>query len=1107
MEQIFFKKSTSNFVGGKLSILFLIWAMLFFTPINAEGKKKDDKVKTDTLKSSTFSGLKWRSIGPAFTSGRIADFAVNPLNHSEYYVAVASGHVWKTKNNGTTFKPVFDNYGAYAMGAIILDPSNPNVVWLGTGENNHQRALGYGNGVYKSEDGGDSWTNMGLKDSRQIGKILIHPKNSNVVYVAAEGSVWGPGSDRGLFKTIDGGKTWNKILEISENTGVNDMVMDPRDPNIIYATSEQRRRRIFTKIGGGPESAVYKTTDGGETWNKIMKGLPNVDIGGMGLAISTADPEKIYLIMEAADGKSGFFRSTNRGASWEKMSDYSAYGQYYNEIYCDPKNPDKIYSMETVSQVSIDGGKTWKAIGNNGRHVDDHAFWIDTDDTNHFMIGGDGGVYETYDAGQTWFFKGNLPVTQFYRVNVDDTYPFYWVYGGTQDNNSFGGPSQNIKSSGVTSDEWVVTLGGDGFWQAIEPGNPNIAYSAYQYGNIYRFDKKSGETIEIKPQPRKGEMTYRWNWDAPFILSPHSKTRLYLAANKLFKSNDRGNSWEVISNDLTRNEDRNQFKVMDKYWPSNAVAKDVSTSQWGTIVSLAESPVKEGIIYVGTDDGLIQITLDGGKNWHKTSTFPGVPEFTFVSDICPSRFDENVVFASFDNIQSDDFKPYLLKSSDKGNSWTSINGNLPINETIHTIIQDPINADLIFVGTEFSVYFTLDGGKMWIKLSSGLPDISVKDLVIQERDNDLIAATFGRGFYILDNYSALREVNAAKLDTSKAILFPIQDALMYVQDGGRYGQGSNVFAAPNDDFGAVFTYYLKEVPQTKKQERLKKEKELFKNGDPIPQPTHDQLLVEENEIETILIFTITDQSNNIVRNLYQKPSEGINRANWNLRYQGKNPVQLQKNEFDPANSGNDGMYALPGTYNVSISLDHDGEITQLTAPRSFLAKPLENTTLPVEERQQLVDYQNKVAELARTMRGAENFLDELQKTIEHIRQALHNTPTAPEELSQKARKISEEIKEIKFTFNGTEAKASAEEVPPEQVSFNQRLNSIAYSHWGSTSAPTQTQLSDYNILMEEFPPVLEKIKQLNSQIKTIENEMEKYESPWTPGRIPEIKKN
>nr|NQU93372.1 glycosyl hydrolase [Bacteroidota bacterium] len=1090
-------------------MMLLLSAILIFASLQVDARKKkgDDEKSSDTLKSGTFSGLKWRGIGPAFTSGRIADFAVNPCNHSEYYVAVASGHVWKTENNGTSFKPIFDNHGAYSMGFIAIAPSNSNVVWLGTGENNHQRALGYGNGVYKSEDGGSSWTNMGLDSSRQIGKIIIHPKNPDIVYVAAEGSAWGPGGDRGLYKTTDGGKTWEKSLDISENTGINDMVMDPRDPDVIYATSEQRRRRSFTKIGGGPESAVHKTTDGGKNWGKITKGLPGSHIGGMGIDISPVNPDVLYLIVEAADDKGGFFRSTNRGASWNKMSDHSASGQYYNEIYCDPEDVDKVYSMETVSRVTTDGGKTWNSIGNNSRHVDDHAMWIDPSDTQHFMIGGDGGVYETFDAGKNFIFKSNLPVTQFYRVNVDDTKPFYWVYGGTQDNNSMGGPSRNTSRQGVTSDEWIVTLGGDGFFQAIEPGNPDIVYSAYQYGNIYRYDKKSGERIKIKPEPRKDELTYRWNWNTPFILSPHSGTRLYIGANKLFKSDDRGNSWQVISDDLTRDEDRNQFQVMGKYWPSNAVSKDVSTSQWGTVVSLAESPLKENLIYVGTDDGLIQVTEDAGENWLKISAFPGVPEYTYVSDILPSRFDENVVYASFDNIKSDDFKPYLLKSEDKGNTWISIAGNLPDDETVHTIIQDPVNPDLLFVGTEFNAFFTVDGGKTWVELSSGIPDVAMKDLVIQERENDLVVATFGRGFYIIDDYSPLREITAKRLDTSNAIFFPVKDALMYVQTGGRYGQGSTYFSADNPDFGAVFTYYIKELPKTKKQERLKKEKELFKNGEPIPQPTREQLGEEENETAPLLIFTITDQDGNVVRKLYKKPSEGISRINWNLRYQGKNPVRLKKDKFDPANDGGDGMFALPGTYYVTLSMDHNGDVTQLADPVAFITKPLLNATLPATDRKELVNYQNNVSELARTMRGAENYLEELMEKAEYIRQALHNTPSAPSDLSMRARTVSEDLKEIEFEFNGTEAAASWEEVPPEQVPLNIRLNAIAYSHWGSTSAPTKTQLDSYDILLEELPPVLEKIKQLDLEVKALESEMELYDAPWTPGRLPELKKN
>lgn len=427
-------------IFSKIVIIVLAFSIMAFPQEEKDGQQKDP------MNSSTFSGLKFRNIGPAFSSGRIADFAVNPKDHSEYYVATASGNIWKTNNSGTTFKPVFDNYGAYSIGCITIDPNNPYVVWAGTGENNHQRALGYGDGVYKSTDAGNTWKNMGLKESRQIGGIVIDPRNSNIVFVAAEGSAWGPGGDRGLYKSIDGGKTWKKVLNISENTGVNNITYDPRNPDVMYATSEQRRRHVFTKIGGGPESAVFKSTDGGENWEKIMTGLPKVDLGGMGIAVSPANPDVIYLIVEAAEGKSGFFRSINRGASWQRMSDHASSGQYYNEIYADPKNVDKVYSTETRSRVTLDGGKTWKIVGNNNRHVDDHALWIDPGDTEHFLIGGDGGVYETFDGGKNFDFKENLPITQFYRVTTDNTEPFYYVYGGTQDNNSVGGSQRRLRN-------------------------------------------------------------------------------------------------------------------------------------------------------------------------------------------------------------------------------------------------------------------------------------------------------------------------------------------------------------------------------------------------------------------------------------------------------------------------------------------------------------------------------------------------------------------------------------------------------------------------------------------------------------------------------------
>ncbi|NOX18332.1 MAG: glycosyl hydrolase [Chlorobi bacterium] len=1085
----------------KLTLALIILILANFMILAGDGEKKEDK---SPWKSSTFSGLKFRSLGPAFTSGRIADFAVNPNNHSEYYVAAASGHIWKTTNSGTTWKPVFDQHGAYSIGCLRMDPNNSNVIWAGTGENNHQRALGYGNGVYKSSDGGESWKNMGLKDSRQIGMIQVDPRNSNVVFVAAEGSAWGPGGDRGLYKTVDGGKTWKKVLEISENTGVNNVVFDPRNPDVMYATSEQRRRHVFTKIGGGPESAVFKSENGGESWEKIMKGLPKVDKGGMGIAVSPVNPDVVYLIVEAAEGKSGFFRSTNRGASWKKMSDYHASGQYYNEIYCDPKNVDKVYSTETVTKVTVDGGKTWKQLGNNKRHVDDHVMWIDPEDTNHFLIGGDGGVYESFDGGKNYVYKTNLPVTQFYRVYVDNAFPFYNIYGGTQDNSSFGGPTRTLSRAGITNCDWYVTNGGDGFWGAIDPVDSNIVYSEAQYGNMVRYDRQSGEAIDIRPEPRKDELTYKWNWNTPLIISPHSHTRLYVAANKVFRSDDRGDNWEVISDDITAQIDRNTWKVMGKYWSVDAVRKDVSTSLYGTAVSLVESPVKENLLYVGTDDGVIQVSEDA-KTWRKIDEFPGVPKYSYVSDLLADKFDENAVYASFDNRKRDDFKPYILKSTDKGKSWKSIASNLPENGTVHTIEQDFKNPELLFVGTEFGFFFSPNGGEKWIQLKSGLPDIAVRDIAIQKRENDIALATFGRGFYILDDYAPLREV-ADSIFEKEAFIFPVKDALMYVQTGGRYGTGSMYFAAKNPPFGATFTYYLKDVPKTKKQIRKKKEKELFKKSEKIPIPKYAELRKENKELSPYLIFIVYDDSGTEVRKFTKSASKGINRATWDLRYQSFSPVRITKDKFNPTAKSGGGILALPGKYFVSMFLYGDGEIKQLTDKVPFQAKVLKNTTLPAKDRAELVAFERQSSELAKTIQGTQKYARELAKRIEYIKQALYSIPKVEAGLLSDAEKISDEIDDVLFKFNGQPAKASAEEIPPSPVTINSRLATLVWTHWRSTSGITGNQRNAYKILVEEFPPVYNKVKQIGEvEIPKLQERLDKLNAPYTPGKLPDLK--
>ncbi len=1085
----------------KKHIIFIALFFLGLPLLTLHAQKSKKSKNAEDKLSRAVSGLSFRSIGPAFSSGRIADLAVNPENPSEFYVAVAMGHIWKTTNNGITFKPVFENYGAYSIGSLTIDPNNPHVIWAGTGENNHQRAIGYGNGVYKSMDGGKSWKNMGLKDSRHIGMINIDPRDSDVVLVAAEGSLWGPGGDRGLYKTTDGGKTWKRVLYISENTGVNNVVRDPENPEILYATSEQRRRHVFTHISGGPESKVYKSEDGGETWREIMKGLPQTHIGGMGIAVSPVNPDVVYLIMEAAEGKSGFFRSTDKGESWQKMSNHHSSGQYYNEIYPDPKDVDKVYSVETRTHYTEDGGKTWKPLNLKNKHVDDHAMWIDPRDPNHFLIGGDGGLYITYDGGQSYRHIPNLPVVQFYRVYVDNATPFYNIYGGTQDNNSFGGPSRTIRAEGSEKGDWVVTVGGDGFWGAVDPENPDIVYSEYQYGNLYRYDKKSGQRLKIKPMPGKDELTYRWNWNAPFILSPHNNKRLYLAANKLFKSEDRGNSWKVISPDLTARIDRNTWPVMGKYWSAEAVRKDVSTSLYGTLVSLAESPLKEGLLYTGSDDGVLSISRDGGKTWQSISRFPDIPPHTYISDILADKFDENTLYVSFDNRKRDDFKPYILKSTDNGKTWKSISGNLPENGTVHTLEQDFVNKNLLFAGTEFGVFFSPDGGKKWIRLKKGIPDISVRDMTVHPRESDLIVATFGRGFYVLDDYSVLRNLSEDFLNKNRAYIFPVKDAWQYIETHKKYGQGDTEFFGKNPPYGAVIRFYLKEKPVSTTEARRKKEKKLFEKGEKIPQPTWRELEEEQLEEPSYLLFTITDDQGSVIKKLTAKPVSGIGQVNWNLRYASPYPVDRFLKEFDPFKQDEFGVPVLPGTYRVSMAVYDKGSYKKVAGPVSFKVKPLNNTTFEREKDEVWMQYFTDLQTTLKDLAATKNRMSELKKRIVLLKQTALKTPEAGPDLMKEIQDAEQVMNDLHFEMYGVKPKASYEEIPPHKLPINKRFTEIAWRHINSTDPITETEKEQLKIVKEELAVFKEKLKKLEEeQVQPVERKMDEIGASWTPGR-------
>ena len=1060
----------------------------------------------DPMSTPTFNGLRLRSIGPAFTSGRISGFAVDPGNHTRYYVAVASGGVWKTTNAGTTWTPIFDNEASYSIGAIALDPKNPLVVWVGTGENNSQRSVAYGSGLYKSEDGGRTWRNVGLKTSEHIGRIAIDPKDSNVVYVASQGPLWGPGGERGLFKTTDGGKTWKSILNISENTGVTDVVIDHNDPNTLYCASYQRRRHRWTLINGGPESAIYKSTDAGATWNRLRAGLPTVELGRVGLAISPVDSNVIYATVEAADRRGGIFRSGDRGGSWERRNEFDSTAMYYSRIVADPKDADRIYVMNVFAMVSDDGGRTLRRLGERNKHVDNHDIWINPSNTDHYLIGSDGGIYESFDRGATWDFKQNLPVTQFYDITTDNAKPFYNIYGGTQDNFSFGGPSRTRSASGITNADWFVTNGGDGFRSQVDPEDPNTIYAELQNGGLVRFDKRTGERIGIQPQPGRGEDPFRWNWDSPFIISPHLRTRLYFAADKLFRSDDRGDTWQLVSGQLSRDLDRDKLPVMGRIWSIDAVAKNASTAHFGNASALAESPKKEGLIYVGTDDGLVQVTEDGGKNWRKIEKFPGVADMSYVTRIIASNHDANTAYVSFDNHQSNDFKPYLLKTTDAGRTWTSISSNLPKNGPVLAIAEDHVNPNLLFTGTEFGLWFSIDGGQKWIQLKGGLPTIAVADLNIQKRENDLIVGTFGRGIYILDDYTPLRLVKPEML-RQEATVFPPKDALMYIQSqplGGRGKsfQGERYYTADNPPFGATVTWYLKDAIKTRKEKRQEAERDAARRGAPFGWPTRAELRAEEEEEPPAIIVTVTDASDNVVRRLTGPVGAGMQRQTWDLRYPAANlsapPPPDADFDFEPPS----GPLVMPGTYKIQLAKRVDGVVTPLGPPQQFQVTVEGQENMSNADRTALVEFQQKAVRLQRAVSGATQATNALKPRLAAIKRAINETPSLPPRLQEEATALDRRVNDLQRALSGdTAARQRNMNTPP---SINDRVGYVVNAQRMSTARPTQTQQNQYNAAAQDFETVLGQLRQLiEVDLARLEKQLEAAGAPWTPGRIPE----
>ncbi|HSD26522.1 MAG TPA: glycosyl hydrolase [Vicinamibacteria bacterium] len=1054
-----------------------------------------------------FDGLKLRAIGPAFMSGRIADIAIDPTKPSTWYVAVGSGGVWKTANAGTTWTPLFDKEASYSIGCVTLDPSNPNVVWVGTGENVGGRHVGFGDGVYRSRDAGASWENLGLRDSQHISKIVVHPAKPEVVWVAAQGPLWSKGGERGLFETTDGGKTWTKVLGAGEWTGVTDVVIDPRNPDVLYAATWQRHRTVAAYMGGGPESGLHRSTDGGTTWEKLEKGLPEGPLGKIGLAISPQDPDVLYAAIELDRRKGAVYRSTDRGSSWEKRSDTvsGATGpHYYQELYASPHAEGRIYLVDVRMQVSDDGGKTFRRVEENDKHSDNHEVAFRADDPEYLLVGTDGGIYESFDLAKTWRFVANLPVTQFYKVAVDDAEPFYTIYGGTQDNSTQGGPSRTDTSNGITSADWFITLFADGHQPATEPGNPSVMYSEWQQGNLVRVDRTTGERVYIQPQPEPGDPPERFNWDAPILVSPHSPKRVYYASQRVWRSDDRGDSWRPVSGDLTRNQDRMTLPLMGRRWSWDSPWDMVAMSAYDTITSLAESPKLEGLLYAGTDDGLIHVSEDGGRTWRKVEvgSIPGVPATAFVNDVKADLFDASTVYAAVDDHKSGDFRPYLFKSTDRGRSWRSIAGDLPDRHLVWRVVQDHVKPDLLFAGTEFGIFFTTNGGARWAKLTGGVPTISFRDLSIQRRENDLVGASFGRGFYVLDDYSALREVGDGAL-AREAGLFPVRKAWWYVErdplgEDGKASQGAAFFTADNPPFGAVFTYHLARDIQSREKARQEKEKPLLEAGKDTPFPGWAEVEAERREEKPVVVLTVKDEAGNVVRRIEGETKKGFHRVSWDLRLPPTEAIGSRPADDEEGRAPR-GVLVAPGIYTVSLAKQVDGETTGLAGPVRFEVARLRPGALPGAPPKDTAAFLAHLAEVSRATSAAGQVVSQALKRVETLGTALERSRSAPDALDTELHTIRQELHALDERLAGNRARASVEGDGVVTIARRVRVAQIGTSL--STYGPTPTHRRSLEIAEQELAKVREQLNAiLEQRLPALEKKLDAAGAPWTPGR-------
>jgi photosystem II stability/assembly factor-like uncharacterized protein len=1106
------KRPTPDQEGPGTRILvatFVAAALVLAHPVRTASGATAAGAKTDasgppTLAKVSLDGLAFRSIGPAVTGGRVIGIAVNPRDHSEYYVAAGHGSLWKTTNAGVTFTPVFDGQTSFSIGAVILDPSDPHVVWVGTGENNAQSYVVPGDGVYKSEDGGKTWTNMGLKESQQIGAIVVHPQLPNTIWVAAYGPHRTSGGDRGVFKTTDGGKTWANVLHPSDNTGCWELKIDPRNPDVLYAVAHQRQRYLSTSVMGGDESGIYKTTDGGTTWKRLEGGLPQKKVGRIGLDVSPIDSDRLYAVVEAKEKKErGTYVSTDAGASWTRVGDYvSNYANYCQKVYCDPKNIDRVYSMAMFNQVSIDGGKTWSRLGEDKKHVDNHVLWIDPEDPRHLLSGNDGGLYESFDRAAAWAFKANLPLAEIYKVAVDNAKPFYNVYIGTQDNNSLGGPSRTINSSGITNADWTFTESGDGFQTQVDWADPNIVYSQAQFGYIVRYDRKTGERLELRSFENAGKPAYRFGWDTPLLVSRHDHKRLYQGANMVLRSDDQGESWREISPDLTRGVPKELLRVMGRSW---SIDDMVSMSDMAYLTTLAESPLDEKRLYAGSGDGLLHYTHDGGGSWH-LANLPGLPKFARIHQITASPANVDVAYAACNNFFAGDYAPYLYKTIDGGAHWTSINANLPARGSTWTIGVDDVDANLLFVGTMTGVFVSNTPKPNWVQLTSGIPKTAeVMDLTIQRDAHDLVVSTYGRGVFILDDYTPLRDLTPKALSESQT-LFPLADARMFVPADplgfrGVSFQGASYFSAPNPEVGATITYYVKDDYKSLKKQRNEAEKKLQDAKKDVPYPNYDELKKEDAEEEPYLVFVISDSDGRVVRKIKQPIKAGVHRVVWDFRTSPTGPIALEP----PANPApwdqpDQGYMVTPESYQVAMYRFQDAHLTALGSPRTVKCEPLQMGTIPLADRHALDDFNEKVAALSRAISAADAHRGRLNDMLPYLEAAAMSVGDLDGRQLAEVSSIRAGLKKVNEALVGDDIRTRFE--GQARLSLKGRTDLIIGSLWNTTSGPTGTYERAYQEAHDTFGAVLSELRDLHQRTQALEDQLERQGAPYTPGRMP-----